>query len=43
MTTRVVNLRNEKPIGYVYIGRLNRYHPKKYPQTKWGNPFHQNL
>ncbi len=43
MTTRVINLRKEKPPGYIYIGNLVKYHPDVYPQTKWGNPWAKDL
>jgi Domain of unknown function (DUF4326) len=43
MTTKVINLHNEKPPGYVYIGMKDRFHPDKYPQTKWGNPYHRYI
>lgn len=35
--TRVINIRSKQPYD-IYIGNL-RYHPQKYPQTKWGNPY----
>jgi hypothetical protein len=48
MVTRVINLRNIKKeypngIDYIYIGNKIRFHPDKYPQTKWGNPWAKDL
>jgi hypothetical protein len=42
MTTRVINI-NSKQDFDVYIGNRIRFHPLKYPQTKWGNPYVNNL
>ena len=42
MTTRVINIKTLEPYD-VYIGNLVRFHPEKYPQTKWGNPYSKCL
>lgn len=39
MTTRVINCKGGYEKYDVYIGNRIRFHPKKYPQSKWGNPF----
>jgi Domain of unknown function (DUF4326) len=38
MTTHAVNIKSKQPFD-VYIGNRIRFHPEKYPQTKWGNPY----
>jgi len=40
MNTTVINL-HRKPTPYydIYIGQRIRFHPNKYPQSKWGNQF----
>jgi len=38
MTIRVINIKSKQPFD-VYIGNRIRFHPEKYPQTKWGNPY----
>jgi hypothetical protein len=42
MTTRVINIKNKQPFD-VYIGNRIRFHPEKYPQSKWGNPYAKYL
>jgi hypothetical protein len=42
MTTRVINIKSKQPFD-VYIGNRIRFHPEKYPQTKWGNPYAKYL
>jgi hypothetical protein len=42
MTTRVVNIKSKQPFD-VYIGNRIRFYPKKYLQTKWGNPYAKYL
>jgi hypothetical protein len=42
MTTRVINIKTLEPYD-VYIGNLVRFHPERYPQTKWGNPYSKYL
>jgi hypothetical protein len=42
MTTRVINIKSKQPFD-VYIGNRIRFHPRKYPQTKWGNPYAKYL
>ena len=42
MTTRVINIKTLEPYD-VYIGNFVRFHPEKYPQTKWGNPYSKYL
>jgi hypothetical protein len=42
MVTRVINIRSKEPYD-VYIGNIVRYHPDKYPQTIWGNPWAKEL
>ena len=44
MTTRVINCKGGREKNYdVYIGNLIRFHPEKYPQSKWGNPYAKYL
>ena len=43
MTTRVVNCTGGNRNYDVYIGNRIRFHPQKYPQSKWGNPYSKNL
>lgn len=40
IATTVINL-HRKPTPYydIYIGQRIRFHPNKYPQSKWGNQF----
>jgi len=38
MKTTVINIKHKVPYD-VYIGRLIRFHPKKYPQSPFANPF----
>jgi Domain of unknown function (DUF4326) len=38
LTTRVVNIKSKEHFD-IYIGNRVRFHPYKYPQTKWGNPY----
>ena len=42
MTTRVINVKSKQPFD-VYIGNRIRFHPQKYPQSKWGNPYAKYL
>jgi hypothetical protein len=42
MTTPVINIKNKQPFD-VYIGNRIRFHPEKYPQSKWGNPYAKYL
>jgi hypothetical protein len=42
LTTRVINIKTLEPYD-VYIGNFVRFHPEKYPQTKWGNPYSKYL
>ena len=42
MSTRVINIKSKQPFD-VYIGNRIRFHPQKYPQTKWGNPYAKYL
>jgi hypothetical protein len=42
MTTRVINIKSKQPFD-VYIGNRIRFHPQKYPQTRWGNPYAKYL
>jgi hypothetical protein len=42
MTTHVINIKSKEHFD-VYIGNRIRYHPDKYPQTKWGNPWAKDL
>jgi Domain of unknown function (DUF4326) len=42
MTIHVVNIKSKQPFD-VYIGNRIRFHPQKYPQTKWGNPYAKYL
>jgi len=39
MTTRVINCKTSHEKPDVYIGRRIRFHPDKYPKSKWANPF----
>jgi hypothetical protein len=39
MTIRVINCKGGHENYDVYIGNRIRFHPEKYPQSKWGNPF----
>jgi hypothetical protein len=38
INTRVINIKSKQPFD-VYIGNRIRFHPAKYPQSKWGNPY----
>jgi hypothetical protein len=38
MTTHIINIKSKQTFD-VYIGNRIRFHPEKYPQTKWGNPY----
>lgn len=38
MTTRVINIKSKESYD-VYIGNQVRFHPQKYPQSIWGNPY----
>ena len=42
ITTRVINIKSKQGFD-VYIGNRIRFHPQKYPQTKWGNPYAKHL
>jgi hypothetical protein len=42
MTTRVINIKSKQPFD-VYIGNRIRFHPQKYPQTRWGNLYAKYL
>jgi hypothetical protein len=42
MTTRVINIKSRESFD-VYIGNRIRFHPQRYPQTKWGNPYAKDL
>jgi hypothetical protein len=42
MSTRIINIKNKQDFD-VYIGNRIRFHPQKYPQTKWGNPYAKYL
>ena len=42
MTTRVINIKGKHDFD-VYIGNRIRFHPQKYPQSKWGNPYAKYL
>ena len=39
---RIINIKNKQPFD-VYIGNRIRFHPAKYPQSKWGNPYAKYL
>ena len=43
MTTRVINCKGGHENYDVYIGNRIRFHPEKYPQSKWGNPYARYL
>jgi Schitoviridae RNA polymerase len=38
LTTRVINIKSKESYD-VYIGNQVRFHPQKYPQSIWGNPY----
>jgi hypothetical protein len=38
LTTQVINIKNKQHWD-TYIGNKVRFHPDRYPQTKWGNPY----
>jgi hypothetical protein len=42
MTTRVINIKSKQDFD-VNIGNRIRFHPQKYPQTKWSNPYAKYL
>jgi hypothetical protein len=42
MTTRIINIKSKQSFD-IYIDNRIRFHPKKYPQSKWGNPYAKYL
>jgi hypothetical protein len=42
MTKHVINIKSKQPFD-VYIGNRIRFHPQKYLQSKWGNPYAKYL
>jgi hypothetical protein len=42
MNTRVINIKSKQHFD-VYIGNRIRFHPQKYPPSKWGNPYAKHL
>ena len=42
MSTRIINIKSKQDFD-VYTGNRIRFHPRKYLQTKWGNPYAKYL